>query len=69
VERVGPIALQELLGRGGMGAVHRAVDTRTGQACVVKLVHVLCEDRRQALRPEVEPLRARVEARARAQGR
>ncbi len=37
--RLGPYELQDSLGRGGMGVVHRARDTRDGRAVALKVIH------------------------------
>ncbi len=42
---IGPYLLESILGRGGLGVVHRAVDTRTGGHVAVKLLH----------RPDADP--------------
>lgn len=35
--------LEEVIGNGGMGAVHRAQDTKTGQLVAVKIPHPCCD--------------------------
>ncbi|MCO5171243.1 MAG: hypothetical protein M9894_33495 [Planctomycetes bacterium] len=50
MERVGPYAVLEQLGRGGMGAVFRAQDTRTGEEVALKLLAVEEERVRLSLR-------------------
>ncbi len=43
------------LGRGGMGSVHRAVDTATGRTCAVKVLHpALAREHRHLVRFERE---------------
>jgi serine/threonine-protein kinase len=39
-QRVGPYAIQALLGTGGMGAVYRAQDMRLGRAVAIKVIDV-----------------------------
>ena len=51
--RLGPYAIQQLLGRGGMGEVYRAVDTRLDRVVAIKVLagHV---DRSSARRERFE---------------
>lgn len=56
VKRVGPYEVQETLGRGGMGIVARAVDTRTGHDVALKLLVVADERSRRRLVREARAL-------------
>jgi tetratricopeptide (TPR) repeat protein len=55
-ERVGPYELHEELGRGGMGAVFRAVDTRSGAEVALKLLGAANEQARRRLLVEAQAL-------------
>ncbi|MBX3468209.1 MAG: protein kinase [Planctomycetes bacterium] len=56
MERVGPYVLHEQLGRGAMGAVHRAVDARTGQEVALKVLATADERQRRRLVLEAKAL-------------
>ncbi|MBX3471640.1 MAG: serine/threonine protein kinase, partial [Planctomycetes bacterium] len=56
MRRVGPYEVHEQLGRGGMGAVHRATDTRTGQEVALKLLAAADEKARRRLALEARAL-------------
>lgn len=43
-KRIGPYALQELLGRGGQATVYKAVDTRNGTTWTLKLTELSSTD-------------------------
>jgi serine/threonine protein kinase len=44
LERIGPYTLSNPVGRGGLGIVYRALDTRTGAVVALKLLHRPDED-------------------------
>lgn len=54
--QIGPYRLVELLGRGGMGAVHRAIDTRDGAEVALKLLASAGERPRRRLVREARAL-------------
>lgn len=56
MERVGPYDVHEQLGRGGMGTVFRAVDTRGGQEVALKLLATHDERSRRRLMLEATAL-------------
>lgn len=56
MERVGPYEVHEQLGRGGMGAVFRAVDARSGQEVALKLLNATGERARRRLLLEARAL-------------
>ncbi|MCW8140772.1 MAG: serine/threonine protein kinase, partial [Planctomycetota bacterium] len=57
MERVGHYVLHEVLGRGGMGSVHRAVDARTGREVALKRLTAVGDPRaRQRFEREARAL-------------
>lgn len=56
MERIGPYDLREQLGRGGVGAVFRAVDTRSGREVALKLLAAADERSRRRLLLEARAL-------------
>ncbi|MCO5165796.1 MAG: tetratricopeptide repeat protein [Planctomycetes bacterium] len=56
MRRVGPYEVHEQLGRGGMGAVHRATDARTGEQVALKLLAAADERARRRLALEARAL-------------
>jgi serine/threonine protein kinase len=56
MERVGPYVVQEQLGRGGMGVVFRAVDSRSQRQVALKLLTSTDERARRRLQQEAKAL-------------
>jgi eukaryotic-like serine/threonine-protein kinase len=54
--RIGPYRLEEELGRGGMGVVHRGVHERSGEHVALKSVRVPHEGMLQGIRREIHAL-------------
>src|SRR5262245_28881140 len=60
IEKLGPYQLEQLLGRGGMGAVYIGLNEATGQRAAVKLLaNYLAEDAtfRERFKQEIETLK------------
>lgn len=57
VKKFGPFILDRMIGRGGMGAVYRAHDEKTGQIVAVKALLLPLERERERFEAEISTLR------------